>query len=203
MKTPGIALLFFPVALFTACKDHHVKTGNHFPQSVGDSPVRTAPAGRLKQVTPPFTDVDAGIKTELVRTLDNYLGLKNALADNNENSARSYGKAMVKALSAIDASRFTPEQKKIYEEDGTELTEDAEHIGNSKIAHQRMHFATLSQHLFNVLASFDIGKTLYVVYCDQASKDDLAMWLTENIDNKNPYLPDAKERCFSVREKIK
>ncbi len=62
---------------------------------------------------------------------------------------------MADALSKIDKALLTDEQKKVYEQEEDELKENAEHIGKSKIEHQRMHFSMLSEGMYTIAKAFD------------------------------------------------
>lgn len=162
----------------------------------------TAVPKNVKEVTPQFTNIDPATSATIKTVVDDYLQIKDALANNDESEAKSKGKDMTNALNEIDKGQLTTEQKKVYEAEEDELKEDAEHIGKSKIEHQRMHFSMLSESLYNVVAAFGGGRPLYHLYCDKAEKEG-AMWLTETADNKNPYLGNTKGKCFSILEKIK
>jgi hypothetical protein len=103
---------------------------------------------------------------------------------------------MVKALAAVDKTKFSAVQEKAFIAEEAELIEDAEHIGKSEMSHQRSHFSTLSQHLYNILITFKIHRPLYVAYCDKIQNGDMVMWLTQAIDHKNPYLGGFERRLL-------
>lgn len=189
------------IAIGSGCKSNNNKQSNK------EAKPRTLPAAdtsapkNLKEVTPQFADVDPALSAAIKKVVDDYLQIKDALANNDESKARSIGKDMADALHAVDKGKFTAAQKKIYEAEEDELNEDAEHIGKSKIEHQREHFSMLSESLYNVIIAFGGGRPLYEVDCNAAEKEG-AMWLTATADNKNPYLGN-KGQCFHIREKIK
>jgi hypothetical protein len=201
MRKINIILIVIIAGYFVSCK-----SGGHAeqPPTPTVSKSDSSPALKnIKELARKFTDVDPRLEQSLSSIINNYLLTKNALANNDAQEAGSKAKAIHSSLSGIDRSLFTPEQKKAYEAEEDELREDAEHIGKSKLDHQRMHFSTLSQGMYNIVRAFGSSIALYEVYCDKASNGDGAMWLSAAADNKNPYLGNTAAACFTVRSKIK
>jgi hypothetical protein len=105
-------------------------------------------------------------------------------------------------LAKVDKSFFTPEQKKVYDENEEDLKEHAEHIGKSKIDHQREHFVMLSEDVYSLVKAFGGGKTLYHDHCPMANNNKGALWISETAEIKNPYMGSSMPTCGTVEEKI-
>jgi hypothetical protein len=169
------------------------------------TPADTTAAKPVAEITPQFTDVNPKIAAAIKTVTDNYLGIKNALAGDNDKEAASGGKAMATALTGVDASLFTPEQKKIYTENEDDLKEHAEHIGKNagNIKHQREHFAKMSEDVYTLVKAFGGGRLLYHDFCPMYNDNKGALWLSETEAIKNPYMGSEMPTCGVVEEKIK
>lgn len=156
----------------------------------------------IKAVAVTYTDVNPQIASSLKEIVDHYLHIKNALANDNENEAASGGVVMFKAMNKIDGALFTAEQKKIYDENEEDMKEHAEHIGKSKLDHQREHFAMMSEEMYALVKAFGGGKTLYHDHCPMYDNNKGAKWLSETVEIKNPYMGSKMPKCGTVEEKI-
>lgn len=159
----------------------------------------------ITAITPQFATVDAKAAAGVKAMTDNYLQLKNALADDNDKAAAGWGKTMAATLKGIDKSPLTSEQKKIYEENEEDLKEHAEHIGKNEgnIKHQREHFAKMSEDVYALVKAFGGGQTLYHDHCPMYNDNKGALWLSEKKEISNPYFGKEMPRCGNVEEMIK
>lgn len=155
----------------------------------------------IKTVSVTYTNVDPKIASSLKEVVDHYLHIKNALANDNETEAANGGNAMFTALNNVDKSLFTADQKKVYEENEEDVKEHAEHISKSKIDHQREHFAMMSEDVYSLVKAFGAGKTLYHDHCPMYNNKG-ALWLSETVVIKNPYMGGKMPKCGTVEEKI-
>jgi hypothetical protein len=149
---------------------------------------------------------NAGGESSVSDVVAKYLDLKNALAADNGNDAASAGKELLSALGRIDSSGITEAQKKTLADAGTDAREHAEHISQNgaNIAHQREHFAMLSQDVYDLTKAFGSGgQTLYKDYCPMYNDKKGAYWDSEMKDIKNPYLGKEMPTCGEVKEEIK
>jgi hypothetical protein len=156
----------------------------------------------IKTVAVAYTNVDPKIAASLKEIVEHYLHIKNALANDNGEEAARGSEAMSSVLGKIDKSLFTAEQKKVYEENEEDLKEHAEHISKSKIAHQREHFSMMSEDIYALAKAFGGGKTLYHDHCPMYNDNKGAMWLSETMEIKNPYMGSKMPKCGKVEEKI-
>jgi hypothetical protein len=155
----------------------------------------------VKMVSVTFPKVDAGVATYMKSMMQDYLGIKNALIDDNSDKAATSSAAMFDAMKGFDKSLLTAEQKKVYDDIESDLNEHAEHISKSKLEHQREHFAMMSKDMYDMVKAFGAGMTLYHDNCPMYK--DGSMWLSESKDIRNPYYGKKMMDCGSVEEMFK
>ena len=137
--------------------------------------------------------------------LNNYLELKNALANDNGKNAADAGKQMMASLQKMDAASLNADQKKVYDDVKDDMKEHAEHISTNagKIEHQREHFDVLSKDMYDFVKAMKPSKTLYLDHCPMYNDNKGANWLSEAKEIKNPYLGKKMPDCGTVKEEIK
>lgn len=136
--------------------------------------------------------------------LDGYLKIKNALVADNDKDAATAGSEMTKAFENFDKTSLTPEQTKVYNDIEEDAKEHAEHIGANagNIEHQREHFETLSQEMYDLVKSVGAGQKLFLTHCPMYNKNKGANWLSQTKEIQNPYLGQAMSTCGSVKEEL-
>ena len=204
MKKIFFALIAIASLAFVACNNNEQEDNQDMDKMSKDSTAPTSSAGDkdVKAVAVTYSDVNPQLATSLKEMVDHYLHIKNALANDNENEAKSGGEAMVAAMNKVDKSLFTAEQKKIYDDNEEDLREHAEHIGKSKLDHQREHFAMMSEDVYALAKAFGSGRTLYHDHCPMYDNNKGAKWLSETVEIKNPYMGSKMPKCGTVEEKI-
>lgn len=199
-------LFFLAIAasfVFIACNNNKQAESHDMAKMDKDTTASAASTDDkdIKTVSVTYTNVDPKIASSLKEVVDHYLHIKNALANDNETEAASGGNAMFTALNNVDKSLFTADQKKVYEENEEDVKEHAEHISKSKIDHQREHFAMMSEDVYSLVKAFGAGKTLYHDHCPMYNNKG-ALWLSETVAIKNPYMGGKMPKCGTVEEKI-
>jgi hypothetical protein len=164
----------------------------------------TGDAKQIKNVAAAFTSVDSKVSASIREIIDHYLHVKNALADDNAAEAASGAKAMGSAVSKLDKSLLTAEQKSAFDKDEAGIIEHAGQIaGNaSDIKSQRSHFVHLSESVYELVKQFGGGRPLYHDHCPMARDNQGAMWISEIKDVKNPYFGEKMLTCGTVEEVI-
>ena len=201
--------ILFPVSalvvvLIAACNNSdNTKKENMSKMNADSSKKSTADITEMKEITSTYTNVDPKLSASLKTIIDHYLHIKNALVNNDEVEAASGGKAMYDAMTKVDKSLFTADQKKVYDGIEDDLKEHAEHISKSKIDHQREHFAMMSEDAYDLAKAFGAGRVVYHDHCPMANDDKGAMWLSETKEIKNPYFGNKMNECVKVPEVIK
>ncbi len=141
----------------------------------------------------------------LEKVVQGYLQLKNALVNENDKDASAAGKSIVTAITGVNAQSLSTQQSKIFKEVADDIKEHAEHIGANagNIKHQREHFETLSQEIYELVKAGDaIGKKLYYDYCPMYNHEKGGNWLSENKEIQNPYMGKSMLTCGSIKEEL-
>ena len=145
-----------------------------------------------------------GNKGSLKGILVGYLDMKNALAEDDDKGAAAAGNELVKSFDGFDKATLNAEQAKVFAEIQTDAREHAEHVGSNagNIAHQREHFETLSQDMYDLAKVAGAGQKLYFTNCPMYNKNKGANWLSETKEIQNPYLGKSMSTCGSVKEEL-
>ncbi|RPD51141.1 MULTISPECIES: DUF3347 domain-containing protein [Chitinophagaceae] len=169
-----------------------------------EKPAAEADATPAKAIAITYPQVDANISAALKESVDHYLHVKNALANDDAAEAGKGAEAMSASLQKVDKSLFTPEQKGAYDGVADGIKEHAGQIAKSSgaIAQQRQHFVTLSEHVYALAKAFGGGRTLYHAHCPMAKNNEGAMWLSEAKEINNPYFGAQMLECGTVEEVI-
>lgn len=143
--------------------------------------------------------------TQTVTTvLDNYLALKNALAEDNGKKAASSGKMLFEAIVKLNISSQPESSQKKLKDILDDAKEHAEHISenSSDIEHQREHFEILSTDIKDLIVITGSDRTLYQIYCPMYNNQKGGKWLSESDEIKNPLLGSKMMKCGSVAQVI-
>ena len=146
----------------------------------------------------PFTSPVNGL-------LQNYLQMKNALANDDTKEAASAGNALLKAFNDYDTTILRNDERNFFADIADDAKENAEHIGENagNIKHQREHFDMLSKDMYDLVKKFAAGQPIYVDYCPMYNDNKGATWLSEIKEIKNPYFGKDMNTCGSVKEELK
>ncbi len=151
------------------------------------------------------TNVEIKATVSIAEILSDYLKMKNAFANDNDQDAAAAGNEMLKAFTSFNMTALTPDQAKIYNDIADDAREHAEHIGANagNIKHQREHFEMLSKDIYDLVKTFGGGQKLYYDHCPMYNDGKGANWLSETKEISNPYLGKAMPTCGTVKEELK
>lgn len=127
--------------------------------------------------------------------IENYLQLKEALAEDKEEASLQKASTFQKMIA--DAAMANESSK-----DGLiQLTTD---VAKSKnIAMARIHFQFLSDAIIALAKQNNLlEETLYLQFCPMADNNNGAFWLSTNSTIKNPYFGSMMLRCGSVEGEL-
>lgn len=205
MKRVLILLVSIITLAFAACDSNQSKENDASKMGADTTKMAKPDTSRVTEVSPTFNDVDPKVAASLKTVVDHYLHVKNALVNNSGDEAASGGRAMADAITKIDKSLLTADQKKVYDDIEEDLKEHAEHIEKSSgdIKHQREHFVMMSDDVYDLAKTFGGGQALYHDHCPMANDGKGAMWLSETREVKNPYFGGKMNECVKVQEVIK
>ena len=131
-----------------------------------------------------------------------YFEVKNALVNDDSNSAGAAAKRMESALGKVEMGLLEgPAHDKWMALSG-QLSEAGLQINRTdNIDIQRVHFQTLSEAILEVTEVYGLEiDRVYKQYCPMAFDDKGANWLSESDDILNPYFGDMMLRCGEVLE---
>lgn len=150
-----------------------------------------------------FVKLDAKVNVHIKSILAHYMHVKNALVDSDSSEAKKGAAMLTEAIRQFDDSWFPAKQKSEYDKHKMAVKEQAHQIVSATgLETLRGYFAGLSTHVYELLKVFSTGKKLYHNHCEMALDNNGAMWLSESIEIKNPYMGSKMMSCGSVEEML-
>ena len=132
--------------------------------------------------------------------LNAYYGVKNSLISGDGAATSAKAKDLLAAINGFPADQLSAADKTNWTKYAAKLQFDARHITeNSNIAHQREHFATLSENMFAATKALKLNTaTVYRDYCPMKK----TYWLSEAAAIKNPYYGNEMLTCGEVKQTL-
>ena len=126
------------------------------------------------------------LNTSINSVIDNYISLKNALITGNGNTAEIKAKSLLAAINTVPKKSMDSKQLTVWNKYEAKLQFDSRHISEvNRVEHQREHFASLSNNLYEVLKALKLNlKVIYREYC----KMNKQYYLSETSGGKDPYM---------------
>ncbi len=148
--------------------------------------------------------ITVGSSQNTASIIDNYLKIKDALADDNSNNTAKFAELLFKDIGNFNVSKQKESQQKELNEILNDAGEQAEHIAKNsgKISHQREHFENLSTDIKDLIIITGLNRDLYQIFCPMYNNGEGAMWLSASKTINNPYLGSKMMACGSVQQKI-
>lgn len=148
-----------------------------------------------------FAKLDEEVNAHIKNVLGHYMHIKNALVDSDTLEAKKGAAMLTETIRQFDDSWFPAKQKTEYNKHKTAVKELAQQIISATgLETQRGNFAGLSSYVYELLKVFSTGKKLYHNRCEMALDNKGAMWLSESIEIRNPYMGSKMMSCGSVKE---
>lgn len=161
------------------------------------------PDGSMLVTKARIGNVDPAVKKFINTISSQYLFIKNGLAGDNTQEAKTGANQLISALKKFDKSLFTAQQKKEFDKHTDDIKDQLEAIiSGNNIAAQRASFSMLSQHIYEMVKMFGTDKVMYYDHCPMAFNNKGAMWLSETKEIKNPYFGSDMLTCGTVQEII-
>jgi hypothetical protein len=145
--------------------------------------------------------INADVQKQIGTSLTTYYALKDALVASDAEKASLKADELAKTFDAVDATKMLDAQKTMWTKLEKLLRLDAKHIkDNKETAHQREHFAKLSNNMYALVFNFKANETeAYLQYCPMKK----ASWLSDKKDIRNPYYGNKMLDCGSVKATLK
>lgn len=195
-----ISLLIVGAILFAACNNHPETSANEEPHPSSEGVHATTNEANITSVRAAYTKLDNKVAAFVNSIITDYLGIKNALVNSDENTASQYASNMNKTLKAFDQSLLTVDQKKAFDKVESNLRNTSEIISKPGLDEQRKQFREMSNSIYEFAKEFETGKILYHEYCPMYEGGSL--WLSDNKEIKNPFYGDKMMECGTVKEII-
>ncbi|MVN21365.1 DUF3347 domain-containing protein [Mucilaginibacter arboris] len=137
--------------------------------------------------------------TAINQVLQAYFGVEKALVNDDSEMANKQATVLVNAIEQVNASKLDDRQKADWTKYNEKLRYNSQHISESKsIAHQREHFAALSDDMYSLFKNFKTHPTIYRQYCPMKKQ----YWLNDAATIQNPYYGKQMPDCGKVTEKM-
>lgn len=141
---------------------------------------------------------------QLKAVFDNYFALKDALVKSDGNMASDKAKELLNALNVVQMNKLSNEQHTVWMKVMKDLKFDTEHIEETKdVGHQRDHFNTLSDNMYQLLKVSKQETPTYYQHCPMENDGKGANWLSKENTVKNPYYGSQMLTCGKTVETIK
>lgn len=134
--------------------------------------------------------------------VNDYLALKNALVNDNDEAAADAGEKLLTTLKNVDMSNIPDKKHKKLMPLLDDAKVNAEHIGENegKIDHQREHFSFLSKDVRDMITLFGASEKLYQVYCPMYDDGNGAIWISKVKKINNPYMGQKMSDCGKIQK---
>ena len=140
---------------------------------------------------------------QLKAVFDNYFALKDALVKSDGTMASAMAKQLLNALNDVQMNLLSNEEHSVWMKVMKDLTFDTEHIEETKdVGHQRGHFNTLSDNMYQLLKVSKQDSPTYYQHCPMANDGKGANWLSRENAVKNPYYGSSMLSCGKTVETI-
>jgi len=134
--------------------------------------------------------------------INDYLMIKNALVNDDQQAAAAAGNKLADATKTIEIASFPEADRQEIKDILEVITEHGEHISKSEIDHQREHFESMGKDIKDLIMTVGTDRTLYEIYCPMFHNGKGGIWLSEFSEIKNPLLGSKMLTCGSVKNTI-
>jgi hypothetical protein len=209
MKQLVIAILVVSAITFAACNSGSQSSGNKDTMSQDKMAMNdTSSAASTATVNAPvikasLTNVSADVTAHINEVLSHYFHVRHALTNDDAAEAKKGATMLLQVISQFDNSTLPADQKAAYTEHITAIKEHADAIVKSAdVDAERMHFAELSMHTYELVKAFGAGKKIYYDHCPMALNNKGANWLSEDVVIQNPYFKGTEMNACSKIEQV-
>ncbi|MDP3312020.1 efflux RND transporter periplasmic adaptor subunit [Lutibacter sp.] len=148
--------------------------------------------------------VSSNFQQQLKLVFNNYIKIKNALANDDGKTSQKYAVELLKSLKNVDMKLLKDKESHTHwmtiEKD---LKTSAELISkNSEIKVQREKFIVLSKNISKSIKLFGINQKVYEQFCPMANSDKGAIWLSTEEKIINPYFGASMLQCGTIQSII-
>ncbi|MBS0425564.1 MAG: DUF3347 domain-containing protein [Proteobacteria bacterium] len=209
MKQIVIAILVISAITVTACNSSGNQTSekkdstSHDQMAMDSNKTTSGEKVNAPVVKASFTNVSKDATAHINEVLSHYFHVKHALTKDDSAEAKNGATMLLQVISQFDNSTLPADQKAEYTKHINAIKEHADAIVKSAdVEAERMHFAELSTHTYELLKAFGAGKKIYYDHCPMAFNSKGANWLNDVAAIQNPYMGTKMPECGSVEQVI-
>ncbi|CAN5553100.1 DUF3347 domain-containing protein [soil metagenome] len=150
------------------------------------------------------TDNSSVDSSKFSAVYNNYLGIKNALSKDQNDSASFYAGQLLNMIEVMNTTHLTAEQLSVWNKNKSKIKDATLRIKESTgIESQRDQFISLSLSFHTIILSFkDNSAPVYYQFCPMANDGKGAYWISEQSKISNPYYGKKMISCGSTKETI-
>jgi len=143
-------------------------------------------------------------KKEFSGLLDGYFHLKEALVNDDFETAKKEVGEVAKGLGRISISTLEPSLKNPWENLRAQMKDEVHALKTAEnIEDLRAGFDELSIILIELVQSFGLSdREMYIQYCPMANENTGAHWLSLSSEIRNPYFGESMLNCGEVEKKL-
>lgn len=148
--------------------------------------------------------ISAPAKEQLSQLMESYLNLKDALVNDDFNSAKANALKFQDNLSGISMSLFEGDGHQVWMKEGMPLGNLIKQIAEADdIASVRKRFKQFSKHMIVLAQVFQpMEKPLFIQHCPMADDFNGADWVSTEDNIMNPYYGASMLTCGEVTDTI-
>lgn len=141
---------------------------------------------------------------QLSYVFENYINLKEAFVNENENEIKQEAKNVENYLNKVKMELLSASYHNEWMKQFKTIKNNLRDIKESNnIKEQRYAFARLSEALYNSIKTFGLsGMKAYYQYCPMALDNKGAYWLNNKEIIRNPYMGKKMLKCGSVKDEL-
>ncbi len=168
----------------------------------GHSSAGTTLEEPMKMDMPP--KIHSGFKKQLTRFYESYLGLPEALANDDLEAAKMAAGETMTALEAIDMKLLEGHAHMVWMKQWAQFKQAGKLFEGADLEGMRKGLAAFSAQLPETVKQFGLenGEGLYVLRCPMAEGGQGAIWLQRDKATRNPFYGQMMLTCGSVVETL-
>ena len=152
-------------------------------------------------------DISPVFKKQLGNIVTKYLGMKDALVNDDEAKAKTAAKSMKSAIGKVSMKLLTDKDHHMEWMNSAKMLKKQLDIliDESDIKRQRALFSKISDNLTNAIQVLGVDleyKALYLDFCPMANDNKGGYWLSTEEKIQNPYYGAKMVKCGSIIETI-
>lgn len=130
-----------------------------------------------------------------------YFEMKDALAKDDFEDAKEYGRQILMSVDAVNMSIFKGESHTVWMTLSSDIKNELQHIGEQKeIGGVRKSFQNVSNTIITMTNVWHpYNKTLYVLHCPMVDNNKGADWISLSKKIENPYFGKEMSTCGEVK----